>query len=150
MCQKKSWGKAVIENLSKDIKNAFPGIKGFSERNIWNIVRFYKFYSQNTKLQPLAAEISWSNNLIILEKCETDFQKEYYLKIAKKIPLSKRVLQNKIESHEFERAVSADKTHNFAISLEEEQQVLVENIIKDGYVFDFLNLWEKYKEHELE
>jgi hypothetical protein len=80
------------------------------------MVRFFSFYDKNTKLQPLAAQISWANNIIILEKCETDFQKEYYIKLSMKLHLSKRVLQNKIESHEFERVLNNDKTNNFIIN----------------------------------
>jgi len=108
-------------------------MQGFSKQNIWNMIKFYNFYSKNLKLQPLAGEISWSNNIIILEKCETDFQKEYYIKLSKKLHLSKRVLQNKIESHEFERVLSTNKTNNFDLTLEEEEQLeLVQNTIKDS------------------
>ena len=103
------WWKNIVENLSEDLKKEFPWIQGFSKQNLWNMIKFFEFYSKNLKLQPLAGEISWSNNIIILEKCETDFQKEYYLKLAKKTHLSKRVLQNKIESHEFERVLSENK-----------------------------------------
>ena len=148
--EKSSWWKNMIEIISEDLKKEFPWIQGFSERNIWNMIRFYDFYSKNEKLQPLAAEISWSNNIIILEKCETDFQKEYYIKLSKKLHLSKRVLQNKIESHEFERVLSVEKTNNFDISLEEDHLELVQNTIKDSYIFDFLSLWDEYKERELE
>ncbi|MBS9775298.1 DUF1016 family protein [Candidatus Gracilibacteria bacterium] len=147
---KSDWGKSIVENVSDDIKRTFPGIKGFSKQNIWNMIKFYEFYNQNKKLQPLAGEISWSNNMVILEKCKTDFQKEYYLKLSGKIPLSKRVLQNKIDSQEFERVLSTQKTHNLDLTLEEEQKEVLENTIKDEYVFDFLNLGEKYKESELE
>jgi predicted nuclease of restriction endonuclease-like (RecB) superfamily len=104
------------------------------------MIKFYDFYSKNEKLAPLVQQISWSNNIIILEKCETDFQKEYYIKLSKKLHLSKRVLQNKIESHEFERVLSVEKTNNFDISLEEDHLELVQNTIKDSYIFDFLSL----------
>ena len=30
-----TWGKSVVENLAKDLQNEFPGISGFSARNIW-------------------------------------------------------------------------------------------------------------------
>jgi len=145
-----SWWKSVVEKISQDLKKEFSWIQGFSERNIWNMIRFAEFYSKNKKLQPLAAEISWSNNIIILEKCEIDFQKEYYLKLCNKLHLSKRVLQNKIESHEFERVLSENKANNFSLTLEEEQVQLVENTIKDSYIFDFLSLGDEYKERELE
>lgn len=144
------WWNSIIENLSNDIKKDFPWIQGFSKQNLWNMVKFYDFYSKNTKLQPLAGEISWSNNIIILEKCENDFQREYYLKLSKKLSISKRVLQNKIECREFERVLSENKTNNFELTIEEENLQLVENTIKEDYIFDFLSLWEEYKERELE
>jgi predicted nuclease of restriction endonuclease-like (RecB) superfamily len=34
-----------IEQLAKDLKEEFPGIKGFSKRNLFDIRRFYLFYS---------------------------------------------------------------------------------------------------------
>jgi hypothetical protein len=49
------------------------------------MVKFYISYKDNEKVAPLVQEISWSNNIIILEKCENDFQKEYYLKLSKKL-----------------------------------------------------------------
>ncbi len=145
-----SWWKSVVEKLSEDLKKEFPWVQGFSKDNLWRMIKFADFYSQNEKLAPLAQQISWSNNIIILEKCETDFQKEYYLKLCNKLHLSKRVLQNKIESHEFERVLSENKTNNFDLTLKEEQVQLVENTIKDSYIFDFLSLWDEYKERDLD
>lgn len=144
------WGDNIIEQLSTDIKREFPWIQGFSKYNLWRMVKFFEFYSKNQKLAPLVQEISWSNNIIILEKCENDFQREYYLKLSKKLALSKRVLQNKIESSEFERILSENKTNNFTLTLEEEHSQWVENIIKEDYIFDFLSLWDEYKERQLE
>lgn len=144
------WWKNIVENLSNDLKKEFPWIQWFSKQNLWNMIRFADFYSIKLKLQPLAGEISWSNNIIILEKCKNDFQIEYYLKLSIKTHLSKRVLQNKIESQEFERIISTTKTNNFKLTLPEENLQIIENTIKDSYVFDFLSLWDEYKERNLE
>jgi len=38
------WGAGVIPRLAADIKNDMPEIKGFSERNIKKMIRFYKDY----------------------------------------------------------------------------------------------------------
>lgn len=51
------WGKSVVENLSHDIQAEFPGIQGFSVRNIRNMTRFYTEYQSNEFLQPLVAEL---------------------------------------------------------------------------------------------
>lgn len=43
------WGGGVIEQLSSDLQDEFPEIKGFSVRNLWYIKRWYLFYNQDDK-----------------------------------------------------------------------------------------------------
>ena len=42
--QREGWGAAVIPRLSRDIRNDLPEEKGFSERNIKRMLRFYREY----------------------------------------------------------------------------------------------------------
>lgn len=56
------WGKAVVETLERDLQVEFPWRNGFSSRNLWNTLDFYKAYADKPKLQPLVAEISWAKN----------------------------------------------------------------------------------------
>ena len=49
---KLGWGRSVVEQLSKDIKEVYPGIQGFSISNLWNMRLFYSEIQQNEKLQP--------------------------------------------------------------------------------------------------
>ena len=65
-----TWGFSVVEKLAADVRGEFPGIQGFSARNIWYMRNFYAAYQSSQKLQPLVAEIGWSHNLAIFEKCE--------------------------------------------------------------------------------
>lgn len=39
--QQFGWGKSVVKNLADELQNEFVGIKGFSERNLWNMRNFY-------------------------------------------------------------------------------------------------------------
>ena len=39
------WGQSVIERLAKDLQKAFPGVSGFSSRNLRDMKRFYAEYS---------------------------------------------------------------------------------------------------------
>jgi len=59
---KKGYGKSVIEVLSKELQKEFPGIQGFSARNLWRMRNFYLEYSQNTILPPMVAELENSNS----------------------------------------------------------------------------------------
>ena len=60
-----AWGKSVVEQLSNDLQNSYPGIRGFSARNIWRMRRFYEEYKQAEFLPPMVVEISWSHNIVI-------------------------------------------------------------------------------------
>ena len=73
------WGKSVVENLSQDIQKEFPGIQGFSARNMWDMARFYSEYQSNKILQPLVAEISWTKHIVILTKCKETQQRQFYI-----------------------------------------------------------------------
>ena len=90
------WGKSVVENLASDLQKAFPGISGFSARSLWKMRNFYLTYKDNPKLPPLVAEISWSKNVVIMEKCKDDLEKEFYIKMTKKFGWTKNVLIHRI------------------------------------------------------
>lgn len=44
---------------------------------------FYLTYRNSEKLAPLVREISWSNNIAIMEKCKDDLQREFYIQMTK-------------------------------------------------------------------
>jgi len=44
-----------------DLRREFPGIKGFSERNLWNMRSFFDGYKDRLILQQLVAEIPWGD-----------------------------------------------------------------------------------------
>lgn len=100
--QNEGWGKSIVEQLSKDLQREYPGIRGFSSRNIWRMKTFYETYKENEKLPPVVAEIGWAQNCLILEKCKDNIQREYYLKKTKKMGWSKLDLIDKIKKHHFE------------------------------------------------
>jgi len=50
--RKKGWGAGVIPRLAKDIRNDMPEVKGFSERNIKRMLRFYREYSVSLPIVP--------------------------------------------------------------------------------------------------
>ena len=142
------WGKAVVETLARDLQNEFPGLQGFSSRNLWNMKKFYLAYKDNQKLQPLAAEISWTKNVIIMERCKDLLQREFYIKITKKFGWTKDVLINQIEAGAFEKFM-ANQT-NFDKAVPEKYRHQAKLAVKDEYTFDFLEMSDGHSEKELE
>jgi predicted nuclease of restriction endonuclease-like (RecB) superfamily len=50
--EKEGWGAGVIPRLSADLKNELPEQKGFSERNIKRMARFYQEYPDSSSKVP--------------------------------------------------------------------------------------------------
>jgi predicted nuclease of restriction endonuclease-like (RecB) superfamily len=93
-----TWGRSVVENLAKDLRTEFPGVGGFSAANLWRIKQFYETYAHDEKLAPLVREISWTKNLIILERCKESAEREFYLRQTKRFGWTKNVLIHQIEN----------------------------------------------------
>ena len=88
----------MVEQLAKDLQAEFPGISGFSAANLWRMRLFYETYANNEKLAPLVREIGWTHNLVILEKCKDDLEREFYIRMTRKFGWTKNVLINQIEN----------------------------------------------------
>lgn len=146
--QQKGWGKSIVEVLSTELQKEFPGAKGYSAANLWRMRNFYLNYRDSEKLAPLVREISWSNNVVIMEKCKDDLQREFYIQMTKRYGWTKRILANFIEAETYEKYL-LNQT-NFDLTLPVERRVQAKLAIKDEYSFDFAELSPEYSEHELE
>lgn len=52
------WGAGIVEQVSLDMQNEFPHAKGFSTTNLWNMKKWFLFYSGDyKKLQQLVGEL---------------------------------------------------------------------------------------------
>lgn len=60
------WGAGVVEQISLDLRAAYPDVKGFSSRNMWYMKQWYLFYrgdaSRTEKLHQLGAELQIAEN----------------------------------------------------------------------------------------
>lgn len=143
-----SWGKAVILKLAADLRGEFPGVGGFSASNLWRMKSFFETYAGSGKLAPLVREVSWSHNLLILERCKDMLEREFYLRMTRKFGWSKNVLVHQIENQSYEKTLLGQT--NFDRALTPKLRAQAKLAVKDEYVFDFLELGEEHSERELE
>lgn len=143
-----TWGKSVVDQLAKDLRSEFPGVGGFSARNIWYMRDFYRTYNGHAKLQPLVAEIGWTHNLVILEKCKDDLEREFYIRMTRKFGWTKNVLIHQIENQSYEKTL-LNQT-NFDQAVPEAVRDRAKLAVKDEYTFDFLELGDEHTERQLE
>ena len=146
----KEWGNRFIENLSNDIKLAFPSVKGYSVRNLKYMSKFAETYSDKEFVQQVVAQIPWGHNLIILDKIDNMVERVWYLKNIIKNSWSRNVLIHQIESGLYQRQVLANKVSNFENRLPSPQSELAVQTMKDPYVFDFIHIREEMVERDIE
>ena len=146
--EKFGWGKGIVENLAAQLQSEMEGLQGFSARNLWNMRLYFLAYRHNEILQTLSAEIPWSHNVLIFQKCKDDLAREFYIKSTICHAWSYRVLQNHIESQSYENAILSQ--NNFAQTLPKSLASKASLILKDEYTFDFLALNDAHSERELE
>jgi len=152
-----SWGDSFINQLSIDLTNSFPGLKGFSTRNIKYIRQWYLFYNQPVKDikaqeleigQQAVAQIPWGHNIAIITKCKDINEAFFYVQKTHINNWSRTVLVHQIESGLYSRAGKA--ITNFNTALPKPMSELAQQTIKDPYIFDFMTLAEDHTERELE
>lgn len=141
-------GAAIVDQLSSDLRKEFPGIAGFSRRNVFYMREFYLTYYNQPKVQPLVAQIGWTHNLIILQRCKAIQESEFYIRMTSKFGWSKNVLIHQIENKSFEKTLLGQTNFDEALSPELRSQAKL--ALKDEYVFDFLELGAEHSERDLE
>lgn len=146
-CEDFGWGRNIVKNLAEYLSSTSPDLKGFSSQNLWRMKQFYECYKDNEKLSTLLREISWSNNLHILSKTKSMEEREFYIKLCIKEKYSARELARQIDSAYFERLMLSDGKVSSGIK---EKYPNNENIFRDSYVLEFLNLPDKFQEKDLQ
>jgi predicted nuclease of restriction endonuclease-like (RecB) superfamily len=166
---REGWGSAVIPRLSRDLHNDLPEEKGFSERNIKRMLAFYREYpflqfvpqpvAQSEPEQkvpqaaalfvwPLVQSLPWGHHAELMAKVKDLPTRHWYMQAALANGWSRNVLLMQIESGSHNRQGKA--TSNFDLRLPAPESELVQQALKDPYLFDFLTLQASFHERELE
>lgn len=146
--QAEGWGTRINERLAKDLQTAFPGIEGFSPRNLRYMRALAEAWPEPEILQQLIAKLPWGHNLRVLDRVKDRRTREWYLRAALEHGWSQNVLVHMISGQLHERQGKA--LSNFQRTLPPSGSDLAEQILRDPYNFDFLTLKKPFVERELE
>jgi len=143
--EKAEYGTELLNRLSKDLTLEYG--KGFSRSNIFQIRQFYLKFQ---KIQTLSEQLSWSHYVEII-KSDSELEISFYIKQCEKENWSVRELKRQMKSMLFNRlALSKDKEGVLELSLNGIEIQQAEDIIKDPYVLEFLNIPQDYRYFESE
>lgn len=155
----KGWGAGIIPKLSRDLANELPDTKGFSERNLKRMLRFYREYAlakgtESSRTSPLelvpqaVALLPWGHNAVLFEQVKDLPTRLWYAKQVSEQGWSRATLLQMIRSGAHARQGNA--VSNFEQRLPAGQSELAQQQLKDPYIFDFLTIAEPFRERELE
>lgn len=142
------WGAKVVDNLAKDLRAAFPEMKGFSPRNLKYMRSFAEAYPDFEIVQAVLAQITWYHNIALLDKLKETNEREWYARATIENGWSRNILALQIQSNLYQRQGKA--LTNFEIALPAPQSDLARNLLKDPYNFDFLGLSREASERDVE
>ena len=143
------WGNKFIDNLAFELKRDFPGQKGFSVRNLKYMKAFYEEYCNDNDLFNITLNLPWKHNIVLLQRIKNKNIRKWYMKKCITEGWSKNVLIYQINTNLFQRQTNIHKTNNFALTIKNNSD-LANNMMKDPYVFDLIELSTNFKERELE
>lgn len=88
---------AAAEYLSK----AYPDIKGFSPRNLRRMREFYQAYKDAPEALAEAMTIGWTQNITILEGCESLEERVWYIRAVRQFGWTKVELLEKLRDRAY-------------------------------------------------
>jgi len=144
---KAEYGKSLLENLAKDLSLQFG--RGFSRSNL-NYMRL--LYNKYPICETLSHKLSWSHYYELL-KIDDDIARKFYEQQAIVENWTIREFKRQKQSGLFHRlAIGKNKEEILKLSKKGQIVETEEDLIKNPYVFEFLNFPENYQysENELE
>ncbi|MEM5372941.1 PDDEXK nuclease domain-containing protein [Paraburkholderia azotifigens] len=146
--QRQGWGARVVDQLARDLKAAFPDMRGFSPRNLKYMRALAQAWPEPEFVQQPVAQLPWSHVVTLLDKLDDRDQRHWYAHKSLEHGWSRSVLAMQIETRAHARTGSA--ITNFDERLPPSQSDLARDALKDPYIFDFLNLSENAQERDIE
>lgn len=148
---KPEYGKSIIQNLSQEL--VFEYGRGYSQRNLFNMVKLYEVIGDEKILHTLCTKLTWSHfrKLIYIKE---PLKMEFYATMVLNERWSVRELDERINSQLYERTNLSKKPEltiaNDLQLLRDEKKMSTALVLKDPYVLDFLDLKDSYSEKDLE
>ena len=158
------WGAKVVMQLSEYLRTKDPDLKGYSRRNLYNMVSFYEGYSspdfcsiirqygfdeivqfQTAQLPKILTLTTFTNHLAILANCQSSEERLFYILYASRERLKNKELLRCIENNTY-TSLLGDRNH--LSSGLKDKYAGMPILFKDTAFVDFLNLHSEKQLHK--
>ena len=143
--KRKTWGSKYIKNLANDLKEYG---KGYSERNLQFMSQFASNFTKNEIVKQVASQIPWFTIVVIMQKSSTHEEMLWYINETHKNGWSRNQVELQFKAKAYQRYLIKPDT-----SIQKEDILInnhLEEIIKDSYVLDFIQVSDLESEKKLQ
>lgn len=163
--EKEAWGSKVLDQVSAELQQELPGLRGFSASNLKKMRIFYESWNTYLEIGSPAANqlkiledkfpegfyesftrIGFTHHHLIISKTKTLNQRLFYIRETAQHFWSKRTLAHQLSSQLYESL--GKLPNNFSQTLLPEQAGKAIRVFKDNYLLDFVNLEDPDDEDE--
>jgi len=174
-----TYGKNVVTQLAEWLKQQDSSLKGYDWRSLYRMREFFEKWQtmdwsyvsptkvieyqvvempglfdeilgsvtpKSSSMPMLLTKVSWTHHIEILRRTTTQEEMLFYLALSVRDRYTVQELRRQIKSSLFERQMLAKHT---MLVPEHPQKSLMQEIFRDRYIFEFLDMKEPYSEHDL-
>ncbi len=143
-----AWGAKVIDRLGADLQARFPGVEGFSPRNLKYMRSLAEAWPDPEIAPQRVAQLPWGHLRLLLDRVKDTAARDWYLEAAVREGWNRELLGHVIEGQLYAR--EGKSLTNFTQTLPPEQSEMAVQVLRDLYNFDFLTLTHPLEERKLE
>jgi len=140
------WGDGVVDELAATIANRYPGMRGYTRRNLFRMRQFYDAYEGNKKVSPLVTQLPWTHHLILLSQTKHPVEREFYMLAAIKGRWTKRELERQILTGAALRSDAPAKRVSPAVT---QMHPAAIDEFKNAYSLEFLEMQDGHSAADL-
>jgi predicted nuclease of restriction endonuclease-like (RecB) superfamily len=145
------YGQEILQALSAKLAAEFG--RGYSARNLANMVRFAEQFPDPQIVSALLRQLGWTHFTMLIP-IQDGLKRDFYAEMCRLERWSTRTLRQKIDGMLFERTALSRKPEKLAAQelqkLREEDKLTPDLVFRDPYLLDFLGLKDSYAEKDLE
>ena len=155
------WGNSILKKIAADLQTELPGLRGFSDRNLYNMKLFYQAYPDYEDSQSVTAKIeklvipqsvtaelqadlelffsiSFTHHILLLNKCKYFDERNFYIRHSATEYWSVAILEHKINEGLFKHQGKLPNNFNDTVSKKLKETAL--QVFQDEYLWDFMSL----------
>jgi len=145
------YGEQIVSAVSRELTAEFG--QGFSEKNLWHMIRFVEVFPDEEIVSALRRQLSWTHFKQIVY-LDDPLKRDFYAEMCRIERWSTRTLEKKISGMLFERTALSKKPKKLIRheldSLRSEDKLTADLVFRDPYFLDFLGLKDRYLEKDIE